>query len=284
MSVIAVLNPLAGSVPSDARNRLRRKLVELGHTVADIVDFDPEWSRQQLETLGARSHDLFIIWGGDGTHRTALNVLGRHREKLLLLPGGTKNLLSRSLHGPKKWDAIVEAATLSPTLRSLPAGRLQDELFFCALLVGSPALFAEVREDLRIGDLAEAMNDFSAGMAAAADLCLSGFSADGQRADEIALPRSNVIGALVGPLSTSGGMEVAAVPYSREATRLSMLWATIQSSWRDVPGVELRKATSLVVTADGRNLPAIADGEPIKAGERLEVTFVENAATCMATA
>lgn len=284
MSAIAVLNPSAGSVPANAKSRLRRALVALGHTVADIVDLDLNRAEHQLQALAAQPHDLFVVWGGDGTHRTVLNVLGQSAENLLLLPGGTKNLLSRSLHGPKKWDAIVKAATLAPTSRSLPAGRIQDKYFFCALLVGSPALFAEVREDLRAGDLAEAINDLSAGMATATELHLSGFISSGPRADKIALPQSNVVGALVGPLSISGGMEVAAVPYSQEAARLSMLWATMQSSWRDVPGVELRNATSLVVTADGKNLPAIADGEPINAGERLEVTFVENAATCIATA
>jgi diacylglycerol kinase family enzyme len=284
MNVVAVVNPRAGSVPADAKRLLTGKLDALGYTVDDVIDLDLDDPRRQFEAIGQRKPGLVVVWGGDGTHRTALNVLGGGNGDILLLPGGTKNLLSRSLHGGRRWDAVLEAAASSPLRRGLPAGRVGEQHFFCALVVGSPALFAEAREDLRAGDLAGAIGDLGEAFKASAELRLAGSSSAGPRSEAAPLPASNAIGVLVGPLSKDGQMQVAALPFTEETAQLSVLWATIQSSWSELSGVELRDAAWVTVSASGSRLPAIADGEPIEVGNHLEAVYVENAATCIATA
>ena len=128
--VIAVVNTAAGGTGAHSTHRMRHALERLGVHNADVVAFDFDNGHAQLRELAAREHDFLLVWGGDGTHRTALNATGLEPSRLVLLPGGTMNLLSRSLHGPAPWDKVLEAVLAAPTPRLLPAGEIDGELFF----------------------------------------------------------------------------------------------------------------------------------------------------------
>src|SRR5688572_25556929 len=106
MKTIALYNPASGSVTADGAERLRAALEDAGVRGADLVEMNRDDCERQLKRLAGSNPDLFVVWGGDGTLRTALNLIGQ-TSNLLLLPGGTMNLLTKSIHGDKTWEDIL---------------------------------------------------------------------------------------------------------------------------------------------------------------------------------
>lgn len=151
MKAISLVNCRAGSVGPNGVDRMRHALSGVSLDHAEIVEFDHENSAEQLKWLQEEEPDLVIVWGGDGTHRSVLDTLGRRTSQLLLLPGGTMNLLTKWLHGGQPWERVLWSVLGSPAPRMLPAGRIDGMHFFCAMIAGVPAQLAQVREDVQIG-------------------------------------------------------------------------------------------------------------------------------------
>jgi diacylglycerol kinase family enzyme len=286
MKSIALFNPHSGSVPPDAREKLSAVLAEAGISGAELVETDPTDCDGQLKDLAAKSPDLFIVWGGDGTIRTALSLVGHATPNLLVLPGGTMNLLPRAIHGEKTWDQIVRDVLRAPKGQTISAGKVNGEMFYCAMMAGAPAHFAEVREKLRKGDLGAA----AAGTAAAIDV-LKTLHLEATYKDEHAftrarLPTSSVVGAIIGSLTKSGkGMEVASLANPTATGALNLVWTSFFTDWRNAPGVEAYPAISMDVGHEsGDDIPMIVDGEHIEPGPVAKVTFIEKASQCLTAA
>jgi diacylglycerol kinase family enzyme len=286
MKTIALYNPAAGSVPPDGADRLRSVLDNAGVREADIVQTDSSDCVGQLKQLGASNPDMFVIWGGDGTLKAALEIVGRSTPNLVLLPGGTMNLLPKQIHGDKPWDKVLADVLAAPKRKMLPAGKVNDELFFCAMLAGAPARFAEARESLRRGELVKAAVEARAAIDTLNTLALSASFKDRYSFEGGQLPTTSIIGAVVGSLTKSGkGMEVAALADPTATGALNVVWTSFFTDWRSAPGVTVTPATSLEIgNEDGGEIPVIADGEHIKAGSKVRVSFVEEAAQCLTAA
>jgi diacylglycerol kinase family enzyme len=286
MKTIALFNPKSGSVPADGRERLQAVLESAGHAHAELVEADPGDPGAQLRELAARGPDLFIVWGGDGTLRAALTEVGAKTSNLLLLPGGTMNLLPRILHGEKSWEDVLRDVIKGPRRKTLPAGEVNGQAFYCAMLAGAPARFAEAREALRRGDLGKAAGEARAAIDVLNTLHLGARYSNGYAFADERLPTSSVIGAVIGALTKTGeGMEVASLANPTTGGALNVVWTSFFTDWRNAPGVEVAPATSLdVESEDGEQIPVIADGEPADADERVHVTFREKAAECLVAA
>lgn len=286
MKYIALFNPKSGSVPPDAREKLTAVLAECGVSGADLIETDPADCDGQLRELAARSPDLFIVWGGDGTIRAALSLVGPSTPNLLLLPGGTMNLLPRAIHGEKTWDAIIRDVLHAPRGMALPAGQMNGEKFYCAMLAGAPARLAEVRENLRKGDLGKAAGAAAGALETVKSLQLKARYADGYAFADERLPTSSVVGAIIGSLTKTGsGMEVASLANPTATGALNVMWTSLFTDWRNAPGVEVAPATTLDIgNDDGGDIPMIIDGEPVDAGPVAHVDFVEKASRCLVAA
>lgn len=282
VKTIALVNSMAGSVGPGGARRLRKAMKGVGLDHAEIREFDHANSAAQLAGIEAEAPDLLISWGGDGTQRAVLERLGRQSSRLLLLPGGTMNLLSKWLHGDRPWETILWSVLASPTTRILPAGKVGEHLFFCALLAGVAARFAEAREDMRRGDLGRAFQDTGAALDSIGMIHLStSFGSDRQHADHH-FPSGNVVGALVGPLAGNKRMEVIRSALPSAMSAIEFAWSTFTSGWRQRPDLSIEPADVLIVEdADGVDIPTIIDGERIQTGPSLTVTFVEEAAACL---
>ena len=286
MKTIALFNPKSGSVPADARERMLAILTEAGHANAELVEADPGDPCAQLRELAGQSPDLFIVWGGDGTLRAALTEAGSKTSNLLLLPGGTMNLLPRILHGEKGWEDVLRDVIRSPRRKTLPAGEVNGQAFYCAMLAGAPARFAEAREALRRGDLGKAAGEARAAIDVLNTLHMGARYSNGYAFANERLPTSSVIGAVIGALTKSGeGMEVASLANPTTGGALNVVWTAMFTDWRTAPGVTVAPATSLeIASEDGEQIPVIADGEPTDADNRVHVIFREKAAECLVTA
>lgn len=282
MKTIALINSLAGSVGASGSRRLRSALAKVGLDHANIRELDRQDSKGQLKQIENEAPDLLIVWGGDGTHRSVLETLGRRTSQLLLLPGGTMSLLPKWLHGDKPWEEVLRSVLASPTTRSLSAGKIGESLFFCAMLAGIPARFAEAREDIRRGNLGRAMHDAGVALDSVRRTHLKASFGSDRRHTDHTFPPGNLVGALVGPLATNKRMEVVRSLLPSELSALEMAWTSFGSNWRARLDVAVEPADLLVVEdADGQDIAAIIDGECIEVGQKLQVTFVEEAAACL---
>jgi len=284
MKAITLFNPRSGSVPADARDRMKSLLGEHGIVDVDLIETDPDDGPGQIKALAQKQPDLFLVWGGDGTIRSALSLAGPITDRLLILPGGTMNLLPKAVHGEKPWDQIVRDVLKGHETRTLSAGDVNGEHFYCAMLAGAPARFAEVRENLRKGDIGAA----AAGAAGAIDtlksLHLAASYADGYSFVDSSLPVSSVVGAVIGSLTRAGrGMEVASLANPSATGALNVVWTSFFTDWRKADGVETAPAVSLEIgNDDGGDIPMIADGEPVEPAPVARVTFIETASQCLA--
>ncbi len=282
MKAIVLFNPAAGSMPADGASRMRAALRAMAVDQAEIVETDFTDGDSQMLSLLARSPDLLIVWGGDGTHRAALRKAGRDASNLLLLPGGTMNLLSKSLHGVRPWEEILQDVLANPVKRRLPAGLINGEPFYCAMLAGAPVAFAEARESLRFGDLGKAFTQFGAALDALEHLHLVARYRDGYRFPDERLPTTSVLGVLVGPTSNNGRMEVATLSKPSALAALAVVWSSLLSDWRHSPDANVVSAETLVIDSEGGgDIPAMIDGEAMQVGSHAQVVYVEHAAQCL---
>lgn len=153
-----LINPRAQTVPTDAEQQI------LAMARQSDVDFEPmhiEPSCMQaaLDEVSGRSTDI-AIWGGDGTVACALSNAGG-KNRILPLPGGTMNLLHKSIHSGDHTarDLLHEYAkgTLSQT--DVPVARVNGHEFYVGLICGHLAELASVREALRKGEPLSALSE-----------------------------------------------------------------------------------------------------------------------------
>lgn len=284
MNVVALYNPASGSVSADGGDKLKAALAANGISDADFVELDRSACEKQFRTIAEAKPDLFIVWGGDGTLRTALSGVGQMGANLLLLPGGTMNMLTKSIHGDKPWDAILRDVIAAPKVKTVSAGRVNDENFYCALLAGTPARLADARESLRKGDLLQAASQAREALGTLENMHLEGRYRDGYTFERTTMPVTSIIGVLVGPLAHEHEMEVASLVDPTAAGALNVIWASLVGDWRSAPGVTIVPARSLVIEAEEGDIPVIIDGEPLEVGNILRVAFVKDAAQCMTAA
>jgi len=281
MKTIALYNPAAGSVSAGGDERLRGALEAAGVNGAELVEVDRADCETQLKQLAAAKPDLFVVWGGDGTLRSALRTVGKATPNLLLLPGGTMNLLTRSIHGEKTWEQVLSDVLAAPKRTTLPAGKVNDEIFYCAMLAGAPARLAEARESLRRGELVKAATEARAAMETLGTLHLDARYRDGYTFERSSLPPTSVIGALVGPMARDHAMEIVALTEPTPGAALNVIWSSFISDWRNAPGITIVPARSLVIESEDGDIPIIVDGEAMEASERVQVSYVEEAAQCL---
>lgn len=148
-----VANSASGSNEDGAVKALAERLSEAGLAPSRTIDV----STQELPTradLVQAGVGTLAIFAGDGTIGAALPPLEGWTGQVLVLPGGTTNLLARMLHEPCETEAIV-AAFAAGQARSvkLPCVRWYDHTALCEVLAGPGAKWCDVREGMRDGDL-----------------------------------------------------------------------------------------------------------------------------------
>lgn len=157
-----VVNSASGSNDPDAVERVAAAIdaakFDLGRQVCVPRDDLP--TPAQLNGAGVR---LLAIFTGDGTSNAQVTRLYGWKGEVLVLPGGTQNLLARSLHGESTADEILArlaAGRLMPVRRRMIRSSRGDAL--CEILAGPGATWSDVREELRernLGGIATTLAD-----------------------------------------------------------------------------------------------------------------------------
>ena len=147
------VNSASGSYSQEAVTALVSQMCSLGIGPARVVSIpdDPAPDRTALEHAGV---DLLVIFTGDGTVNSLVCSLYGWGGAVLVLPGGTQNLLAKALHGEIAIDAIVARLgenTLKRQHRQMVRTSQGDAL--CEVVAGPGAHWSDVREAMREGDL-----------------------------------------------------------------------------------------------------------------------------------
>lgn len=164
------VNAASGSNSDAALLALETAFGNAACTIARRIGF-PEDGTPSPDDLRREGVDMLAIFTGDGTVNSIVTGLYGWEGEVLVLPGGTMNLLAQRLHGeaePAEIIAKVAAGQARPIRPTLVRSRYGDGL--AGILAGPGTAWGEVREALRetdvIGTLkgaAEAIGESTAG-------------------------------------------------------------------------------------------------------------------------
>jgi diacylglycerol kinase family enzyme len=226
-----------------------------------------EAAEQKLEVL--------IALGGDGTIWSAAEACAETGRFLIPLPGGTMNMLSRALYGDMSWEDALKNTLAAPTTRVLSGGRVADKRFFVAATIGAPSLWAEARESIREGEMADAIE--KGGIA-----FQNMFEGKVQYliSEKIKGEAEAVI--LICPLiseqmaDSEQALEAAVIDVVSAGEVVRLATTAVFGKWRDNRNILLTK-TKRVSVRSSKDIPAILDGERVNLGRSAEIGFVSKA-------
>jgi diacylglycerol kinase family enzyme len=266
-SALVLFNEKAGSVAAGDGERLAAALTEAG--IERYAILAPDKIKRALFER-AKSFDVIIVLGGDGTARAAAAMAHADGPPLLLLPGGTLNILPKALLGNLAWPEALAAALDHGVVKRLPAGRANGERFFVAAMFGAPTMLARAREAMREGRFLAALGRVRHFLKRA---FMRGLRA---RNGQERLRKAEAIGVLC-PAFT-GAIEGEGLEWVRlkathfiDLARVSV--RALGEGWRDDPVVEIGHCKTGDIVATAGVIPATLDGEPRTFLSHVRITY-----------
>jgi hypothetical protein len=146
-------NAASGSNSDEALAALDAAFITAGCPIARTIDV-PRDGAPTPESLRDGGVDVLAIFTGDGTVNSVIAGLRGWEGAVLVLPGGTMNILAHRLHGAATPAAIIASASTASARRVRPTlvrSRHGDGL--SGMLVGPGTAWGEVREAMRDADV-----------------------------------------------------------------------------------------------------------------------------------
>ena len=275
LKVRAIINTSSGGCDSASEAEMLEIFKDAG--VIDCKTWCGESDQIERAFTEAVTHKpkILVVLGGDGTIRAAAEACTENGAFLLPLPGGTLNMLPRALYGDVTWQDVLKNALANPATKALSAGRMEDELFFVAAVIGAPALWMETRESIRERDILNAVEK-SAGAFQAM------FNNKVQYSISPEISGEAEVVAVICPLvsetmsDSEQSLEAAAINVKNAAELLGLATAAAFGKWRDDRSVTLSKTDRVGVQSSG-DIPLFLDGERVKAHDHAEIIFAPKA-------
>jgi diacylglycerol kinase family enzyme len=233
-----------------------------------------EATEQKLEVL--------IVFGGDGTIRTAAEACAEKGLYLIPLPGGTMNMLPRALYGDVAWEETLKNTLAAPSLKVLSGGRIAGKQFLIAAIVGAPALLAEPHEAMREGNIVDAIEKGSVAFRKMFETKIQYLISGEMKGEAEAV-------ALICPLvseqmsDSEQVLEAAIIDVESAAEVVRLATTAAFGKWRDDRNILLTK-TKRVNVQSSKDIPATLDGEKVNLGMSAEIDFVSRALTVLVPA
>ena len=256
-----VTNAASGSFSAANHDALAAQLARLGCVVVETSDF-PDRALPDSARLERGAIDTLVLYAGDGSIAAAIKASAGWSGRVLVLPGGTMNLLAKRLHGARDVEAIVDAVKAGGGRSSrLTGARLGEEVALVGIIAGPVTAWAAVREDVREGALTSLPPDLVSAVSqtvAARGVGLRGL--EGIHRAIFIFPRPRGLEAIVPSPGSIG-----------ETARLG--WDLLAGNWRDSPGLTRIEGETLTIEGEGR-LHLLADGEPVELTAPVSITRV----------
>ena len=245
-----ISNIRSGSATQAGCEAIEAVCAEKGLALAGRTRFPDDPLPDPAELAAARV-DTLMLFAGDDTINAALCHYADWDGAILVLPGGTMNLLAKTLHGDSAPADIVHTAHLRQHRVALPfaeAGRLRA---FVGLIVGPAAHWVRAREAAREGRFARLLR---AAMQAwrrtfGDHVRITGVPGLGRRYQAI--------------LATPGadGLAVAGIDARDWRAIVELGWDWLKGDWMAARAVTATRATGFTL-AGRKPVLALFDGEP----------------------
>ncbi|PXW74525.1 diacylglycerol kinase family enzyme [Blastomonas natatoria] len=204
--------------------------------------------------LVANGVDLLAIYAGDGTTNSALKTASGWDGAVLILPGGTMNLLARALHGEQSCQSIIGEAARNRRTVQLNTVEIGESTAYVGVIAGPTTSLAQVRENARHARLSELVLE---AIPAAISDSLAGPQVGIKGHDDrfpaiFAAPRDDSMALCGFTASTIGEV-------------LSHAGAWLNGDFRDGPRVDLGSASTATLVSEADEIGLLIDGEQAKA-------------------
>jgi hypothetical protein len=148
-----VVNDASGSNDEQAREELEQCCGDAGFHVDRTIGF-PVDDLPDSAALDSAGIGLVAVFAGDGTTNTVIEKLAGWGGAVLVLPGGTMNLLYHRLHGERTADEVVRLVAGGEAVAHRPGViRCRQGTAYADLLAGPGTSWYDVREAMREADV-----------------------------------------------------------------------------------------------------------------------------------
>lgn len=150
-----VHNDASGSNDREALEAMEAGCADCGLRVAHRSSF-PTDDLPTPAILDAAGIDIVTVFAGDGTINAALDALAGWQGCVLVLPGGTMNLLYHRLFGERELEEVLQALGEGRLVRRRP-GIISSPMgnAYAGLQAGPGTSWNDVREAMREQDILE---------------------------------------------------------------------------------------------------------------------------------
>ncbi|GLS00596.1 diacylglycerol kinase [Brevundimonas denitrificans] len=280
--VIMLVNPLSGGVGPNAAEEAAAILGEYPCEASIVALEGGQFDAQVQDALDARPDVLFVL-AGDGTAGTIASRAGPEGPLVAPLPGGTMNMLPRALYGTADWKVALRRALEEGAPQQVAGGEVTDgrfkQAFYCAAILGAPALWAPAREAVREGKFGLAWAYGRRALKRAFSGRLR-FSLDG-RADRRAEALVLISPMISKAMDEHTGLEAAAMNPSDALQAFRLAAHAVFDDWRQDPAVTTKAIQQATIRARSR-IPAVIDGEPALLRHEAKVRFIRTAFRALA--
>lgn len=276
--IVVLVNALSGSVGTRARSEVEAILADYPCD-AEIISLEDGHFDEQIDAALASSPDVLFVLAGDGTARAVASRAGPDGPLIAPLPGGTMNMLPKALYNTTDWKQALRSTLEEGAPQFVAGGLVEGEAFYCAAILGAPALWAPAREAIRKGRFSSAWTYGQNALRRAFTRRLR-YSLDGGRS-----ARTEAL-VLISPLISRAldrpvGLEAAAMDPKDASEAFRLATTALFSDWRADPSVKTRAARTILVRARSR-IPAVIDGEPMQLPTGTRIVFVPKAFRALA--
>ncbi|MGE0595132.1 MAG: diacylglycerol kinase family protein [Hyphomonadaceae bacterium] len=263
---LIIFNAKAGSVAPGDEEKLIDAVRAAGIDKFALVG--PEKLTEKL-LRRARDFDVIIVLGGDGTARSVAELAPRDGPPMILLPGGTLNVLPRALYGERPWPEALKAALERGVVRRLAAGKADGSPFFVAAIFGAPTLFARAREAAREGRWLTAIRRFRffTQRAFARSLRARPGRDRAQRAAAVGVLCPSFSGEVAGDTLEWVRLDASSLV---DLARVSL--RALGDGWRKDETIEIAQCKHGDIVSLGV-IPAVLDGEPKTFVSRVHISY-----------
>ena len=271
-----VNNASSGSNDDEALAALERCCDEHGFRVAHRTTF-PAQDLPTPAMLDAAGLGQIAVFAGDGTINALLEGLGGWGGAVLVLPGGTMNLLFHRLHADRTIGEVIAAAARGEAQRCRPdVVRSAHGTAYAGLLAGPGTSWNRVREAMREGSIAAMAGE----TVAAIEETVAGETI---ACVDPALGRPEGYPLLM-LTPRADGIDVSAYYAETAGDYLDQAWALVRRNFREGPHDSLGRARRLrLASTEGAPFGLLIDGEPADADASAEFSLAACGVDLLAT-